>query len=101
MPCGQIIFGPQNAAAPAGLKAYTYVAENRRWPRPKIQDTVLEPPMPGSQCWDPGAGTAKILEPRLLEPRFGEPGTNTDIGYAIWSCENHCFQITVKMLATC
>ena len=85
MPCGQIIFGPQNAAAPAGRICYTYVAENRRWPRPKIQDTVLEPPMLGSQCWEPVLEQLKICRPdwefQLLEALFGEPGTNTETGY--------------------
>ena len=83
--CGQIIFEARNAAAPAGRICYTYVAENRRWPRPKSGHSPGNANA-GPQCWGPGTGTAKNLPPRLWKIQlFGGPfwraWHNTDIGY--------------------
>ena len=69
MPCGQIIFRPQNAAALAGRICYTYVAENRRWPRPKSGHNAGN----ANAGLQSGAGKAKIPPPRFWKRQFWRP----------------------------
>ena len=102
MPSGQIIFGPQNAAAHAGRICYTYVAENRRWPRPKSGHSAGNAnaglPVLGPRYWEGKNSAAPTLKFPHWGPDFGDRCTGTDTGYG--TCENPRIRIVIWLNST-